>query len=164
MTSSITYAELYAIAKAIEWLQSTQEYKNRDIHFFVDSLSAKQVLCEKWKAKKYNQLIQDILHTAEKIEGKRELVISLHWIPSHIDKLTQGRYRIEGNTKADNLANIAQEIATDEKSREQTRDEILMKSIDLIWNISSLLLHTDGPSSDDFSSANANQIAPRGNL
>ena len=135
-----------------------------DIHFFVDSLSAKQVLCEKWKAKKYNQLIQDILHTAEKIEGKRELVISLHWIPSHIDKLTQGRYRIEGNTKADNLANIAQEIATDEKSREQTRDEILMKSIDLIWNISSLLLHTDGPSSDDFSSANANQIAPRGNL
>ena len=67
-------------------------------------------------------------------------------------------------TKADNLANIAQKIATDEKSREQTRDEILMKSIDLIWNISSLLLHTDGPSSDDFSSANANQIAPRDNL
>ena len=88
----------------------------------------------------------------------------IHWIPSHIDKLTQGKYRIEGNTEADNLANIAQEIATDEQIREKTRDEILMKSIDLTWNISSLLQHTDGPSPDDFSFANVNQIAPWGNL
>ena len=43
----------------------------------------------------------------------------IHWIPSHIDKLTQGKYRIEGNTKADHLANIAQEIATDEQNREK---------------------------------------------
>ena len=97
-------------------------------------------------------------------KNKRKTRLNHTLDPITYRKLTQGRYQIKGNTKADNLANIAQEIATNEKDREIIKDEILNKSIELIWKISLLLPHTDGPSPDDFSSANANQIAPRGDL
>ena len=42
------------------------------------------------------------------------------------------------------------------------RMRILHKAANFVWEISSLrwkIIHPDGPSSDDFSSANANQIA-----
>ena len=165
---SIAYAELYAIYIAVKWLRQSGRFKANNIHFFVDNIFVRDALCRNSIPKRFFFLIQDIKHTAKCVEFTREFYI--HWIPSHIDRLTLGRFSIQGNQEADRLADLARKQAYEELNRNQSipghetiRDRILDESVDLIWKISELLVIkgnvSDGPSSDDISpSANANQF------
>ena len=110
-TMSIAYAELFAIYTALKWVQKTSLLKEQDIHFFVDSKFARDSLCSTVIPKKLFFLIQDIKHLAGSIRARREIFI--HWIPSHLDRYTQGQYYIPGNQRADQLA---------EKARDEARD------------------------------------------
>ena len=161
-TSSIAYAELFAVYKAIKLIQNKQQYMGGDIHFFVDSMYVKNILCGQTSPKKYTRLIQDIQHSANQIDKDRNIFI--HWIPSHLETHTNGKCRIEGNIEADWAANLGRESDIKVKNYEILLNEILDKSIELVWNISMLVLKNDGPSSDNFSSADANRITLRSNL
>ena len=145
---------------ALKWIEHSKIDGNKDIHFFVDSLFVKNTLCGEVKTEIFFYLKQEIDHIADRI--KKDKHIYIHWIPSHIDKYTHGQFIIDGNKRADILAVQAQGKATVERSNEEIRERILSKSIELIWRINTLILReteSNGPSPDDFSPANANQIA-----
>ena len=163
----IAYAELYAIYTALKWFLHLRESRTEKVHFFVDNIYARDALCNTLIPRKYFFLIQDIKHIASVIQIDHDLFI--HWIPSHLETHTSGQFYIPGNCHADRLANIAREqaqafIDTDQNfhSHESIRNQILQEAASLIWTISTLLEEndnfSDGPSSDDFSSANADQI------
>ena len=165
----IIYAELFAVYAAFAWLRQSNTFRGTDIHFFVDNTFVRDSLCSTLIPKEFFFLIQDIKHIAHSIKCSRELYI--HWIPSHIDKHTQGQFHISGNRAVDKLAEQAREQARDllstgqnVLSHESVRERILGESASLVWEISKLLRRdtnynpSDSPSSDDFSSSNADQI------
>ena len=92
-----------------------------------------------------------------------------HWIPSHLDRLSYNQFSINGNNHADRLANRARVMSSNNHPCEADlniiRENILCETSKLLWKITRIIKSSsDGPSSDDFSSANANQIIPRDNL
>jgi len=80
-----------------------------------------------------------------------KFAISLHWIPSHIENTEYGKIPIEGNLRADNLAEIArlQEEDISSVSIDFVQDNLLDLSETLISKIHAT------PSSDDFSNSDA---------
>ena len=123
-------------------------------------MTRKIPLCGEVKTEIFFYLKQEIDHIADRI--KKDKHIYIHWIPSHIDKYTHDQFIIDGNKEADKLAVHAQNRATNEKNHEEIRERILSKSVQIIWKINTLILrktNSNGPSPDDFSPANANQIA-----
>jgi len=112
--------------------------------------------------RKYFYLIEEIKNLAETLT---EFVFLIHWIPSHIEHTSAGTLPIRGNNKADQLANDARVLATDsdtERNIDTIRDQLLVRSASLIFSLHNLLssrppLSFDGPSADDFSSADAMQ-------
>jgi len=116
-------------------------------------------------------LIQDIIHLANSLNHVFDFII--HWIPSHIFELSCHRHQIVGNDCADELANMARESQAGvnrfcEHNIDSIRNRILNDAAHLTWSIYDLLKRNtspppDGPSSDDFSLANANQIISSGN-
>ena len=164
---SIAYAELFAIYTALKWFSLSRHYRMEDIHFFVDNIFVRDSLCSTIIPRRFFFLIQDIKHIAASVQIHHNLHI--HWIPSHIDDHTNGQFSISGNHHADRLAEKARQEARallylelQSPSHEIIRNQILEESVELIWRISNSLKEddndSDGPSSDDFSSANANQI------
>ena len=160
----IAYAELFAILITLRWLKESSTFNRHDVHFFVDNIFARDSLCDTKLPRKHFFLIQDIKHVASSIKFTRRFFI--HWIPSHVDKYTQGQFAITGNQQADKLAGNAQRI-TESLSHfpagvEDIRERIMEESVKLTWRIRNMLKFgiptPDGPSSDDFSSANADQI------
>jgi len=152
----------------LRWLRSQPEISSREkkeIHFFIDSTHAISSLCDPYLPEKHFFLVQDIKHTASSLSDRYNFIT--HWIPSHIDRLSYNQFSIEGNKLADTLANHGRIMSSNnhpcEKSLNMIRDEIMDETSRLLWKIKELLI-PDGPSSDDFSSANANQIISRDNL
>jgi len=163
--TSIAYAELFAILAVLRWLKhSSSNFHGCEVHFFTDNAFTRTSLCDSVLPKTHFFLIQDIKHLASSLTSSHRFLI--HWIPSHIDKHTYGQFRIAGNCCADRLAGEAQVLSTelpDIPSIEIIREKILDESALLTWSITNLLdlssaPPSDGPSSDDFSSANADQI------
>jgi ribonuclease HI len=160
--TSIMFAELFAILSVLRWLGHSRRLDDiSDVHFFTDSASVRIALCETVILRSHFFLIQEIKHLAASLSHQHNFTI--HWIPSHIDKYTNKRFAIAGNLCADILSKQGQQLAEDlpEISNiEHIREKILEESVLLVWSISRLLnnsnFSSDGPSSDDFSSANAN--------
>ena len=46
--------------------------------------------------------------------------VSIHWVPSHIEKTVYGRRPIEGNIRADELAEEAREMSDNDDVKNQT--------------------------------------------
>ena len=114
-------------------------------------------------------LIQDIRHLAAILrQHKKELFI--YWIPSHLQDHTRGRFSIPENERADELANTARNHENNSDQildHSRVRDSIMHCAAHLTWQISGLLrkFAPDDPSSDDFSSADADQVVlPEDNL
>jgi ribonuclease HI len=168
--TQIITAELFAILISLRWASGqTKQFNGRiDFHIVTDSKYAISILCRNRIQKKNFYIIQEIVHYALCLSPYFN--ISLHWIPSHIDEKSGGKLNIYGNIAADKLAKRGREISEDhanhqwvkESNIDLIRDSILNLSAELVSGISSLLEHSlptsDGPSSDDFRSANANQI------
>ena len=118
------------------------------------------ILCSTNNSKKYFYLIEEIRNYAERLANLKFIV---HWIPSHIENTEYGRLPIEGNLRADQLAEIAQLEDCDRSTVDISliRDKILHSSAKLISNINDILFTTltslsfDGTSSDDFSNSDA---------
>ena len=111
-------------------------------------------------------IIQEIKHMAASLSSRLRFYI--HWIPSHIERYSQGKFRIDGNAAADSLANQGCKANSNspilEADVHSIRDQILTSSAEVVWQITQLLrktLPSDGPSSDDFSFANAIRCSPQ---
>ena len=87
-------AELTAIEDAISLVLSKEEYKEAPIEILTDSQYTSGVLTKNWKAKANRSLIQGI-----RSQLKKNKNIRIHWVAGHAG--------IEGNEKADELANRA---------------------------------------------------------
>jgi len=111
-------------------------------------------------------LVQDIKHEVASLSEDYKFI--LHWIPAHIDSLSFHQFSIEGNSRADRLANQAREMSSNshpcERDLNLVRGEIMCETAKLLWKIKELLIPSDGSCSGDFSSANVNQIILRDNL
>ena len=150
----------YAILIALRWIKEQQTPRNKtQVHFFIDSQTAIQNICSKTLPKTHFFLCQDIKHIAVPLSEKYEMIT--HWIPSHLDKESFGQYRIIGNEIADRLAKQGRRESargnTGETNINTARKAIMTRTADLLWQIKQKF-NSDGPSSDDFSNANAAQI------
>ncbi len=134
-----------------------------------DNSFARTSLCNNTIPPRFFFLIQEIRHLAASLSNRFNFIV--HWIPSHVREYTFDRYNIPGSDIADTLANIAREKSFENQNIDDTqefdieiiRDKIMTESAKLTWKISGILkkfspFPSDSPSSDDFSSANANQI------
>ena len=169
---SISYAELFAFLSVLRWLVCaeiiTSSDSAMDFHFITDSAYVKRILCQTQIPETHFYIIQEIKHLAASLSS--HLKFYIHWIPSHIERFSQGKFRIDGNTAADALANQGREANSNspilEADVHSIRAQILTSSAEVVWQITQLLKDTpppsDGPSSDDFSFANANQVFSSG--
>jgi len=108
---------------------------------------------------KFFYIIEEIKNYAKKLT---DFKFTIHWIPSHTENTEYGKIPIEGNLRADKLAEIArlheEDIST--VGIGFIRDILLDTSELLISKIQNILNSTppisfDGPSSDDFSNSDA---------
>ena len=160
---SIMYAELFAVLSVLRLFRDDLPEPNMrtEVHFFIDSQAAISALCSHLLPENHFFLLQDIRHTA--VNLSKNYVFITHWIPAHLDRISFGQVRIFGNVRADTLANRARKMSLDKVPCEDdlnlTRGLIMTESALLLWKIQSVISPPDGPSSsDDFSSANADQI------
>ena len=167
---SNNFAELYAIKNTLERIQERfleGEPVVKDIHIFSDSKYTIGLLYSKHTDNKYFYLTNLILDIAS---DKNFPTVNLHWIPSHISYMSNNKkIEIQGNVIADRLAANA---ASDRYSRCLNVEDIfahlprqvLQSSANLVHAIDCKILDEletkpIGPSSDDFSLANATQDA-----
>ena len=108
---------------------------------------------------------------ASRLRFDLKMPVTLHWIPSHIDKTIYGERPIVGNVQADEQATLARNMSEDEDVSNQIytiRTKIQHIVTRLLRQIEQLLepeteapLPPDGPSSDDIDSdVNASQEFP----
>ena len=167
---SNNFAELYAIKNTLERIHERfleGEPVVKDIHIFSDSKYTIGLLCSKHTDNKYFYLTNLILDIAS---DKNFPTVSLHWIPSHISYMSNNKkIEIQGNVIADRLAANA---ASDRYSRCLNVEDIFFRIPRQVLQSSANLVHAIdckildelktkpiGPSSDDFSLANATQDA-----
>ena len=168
---TISYAELYAVYLALIWLRDhpssriTHDLDTiKPIHIFTDSMYVFNILTKIYIPKKHFSLIEDIKNIASFLND--DYSITIHWIPSHIEKTSFGEKPIIGNDRADTLADLAQERSTYQHNNlniNLIRKQIMAESARLISSIDDLLklnhrrVPTGGPSIflDDFSRADA---------
>ena len=164
------FAELYAIYKSLKYVQSNiQILKRKEIHIFTDSRFSIDVLTLTTQSHTYNRIINQIF---DEMSTKSSPSLILHWVPSHISILENGKQRtIEGNEIADELASNAAKCSGNKvldihENFIQTPKLLLHAAAELTSAIDSLALTVSehlcsenvGPSSDDCSTTVASQI------
>ena len=158
-------AELEAIYKSLsQILEARVNYitPNLPIHIFTDSKYAQQTLLNNTVGRKNFHLIEDIKNLASRLRFDFDMPVSIHWIPSHIEKTIYGNRPIKGNHLADQLAEDARAMSDELDAHNQTsfvRMKIQESVTCLLRGIETLLspndddtLNPDGPSpqGDDF--------------
>jgi ribonuclease HI len=91
----VTLAELHAIHAALAWREAQDRHEDTIIHS--DSMAAIKILAQT-KTQTYPEITTKIINSAFNLSQRGSLTI-LNWVPSHIN--------IDGNEKADKLANEA---------------------------------------------------------
>ena len=175
--TEINFTEIFSIYKALEYVRAKKSNLktrkiNRTIHVFTDSQNTIKLLTMTYHAGKYSMIVNRILDSLSSLNGPN---LELHWVPSHVSYRNENfqKITIEGNDIADTLAKSGAE------SRENVlnvRNEfvhvpkIMTKmSANLVSKIDKMLQNSIvenehkcsqnyGPSSDDFSSADALQF------
>ena len=110
--------------------------------------------------------MDDTQSIATRLLRDQQIPVTIHWIPSHIERNSLGTYYIWGNHYADKQADIAQKLSKESDTCRQTksvRENVvtcvlhLLESIDERLNIATAKQQEspsspDGPSSqeDDF--------------
>jgi len=166
-------AELFAIYKAVLWTNSLKtKQKVKTLHIFSDSRYSIDTLCCHTKSNCNHRLLNEIHNALESTSSK----LILHWIPSHVE-VKEGRqtFDIIGNTIADTLAreaadNINARALNYDKYFVASPKQLTEASAHLTSSIDSMLQSVQtnhdhessdsqpsGPSSDDFSLADAQQ-------
>ena len=112
--------------------------------------------------------IQCTLTLGVKLQFDLHASVMLHWVPSHIEKTIQGYLPIEGNCKADKLAEAARKRCKPESSKQQTiriraalQNAIsdCLQALEKIFRPEKEDKNSDGPSTDDFA-CDASQELP----
>jgi len=161
-------AELYAILDALTWIhEHVQNTKHNKVHIFSDSRYSIDILSQQSQNSKHRRLIEQIHHASFLIGTD----IVLHWIPSHIELFTQrGKRYIKGNSLADTLANVASKSNMNpiNYASEYIKHPSMLQNTTatLVYNIDKQIhrkwecsnSQNAGPSSDDFSISDAQQI------
>ena len=57
-------------------------------------------------------LLIELIPVATQFHYDHNMPVSIHWVPSHIEQTVYGRIPIEGNIRADKLAEVARRIPT----------------------------------------------------
>ncbi len=165
------FAELYAIYKSLKYIQRTFKRKMKnEIHIFTDSRYSIDVLTMATHGKQHVSLINRII---AELSTRNSPKLVMHWIPSHVSFISnKGKEYIEGNEIADILAKRGAEECNNKIDANKNFIEIPQQ---LYHAAATLTLEIDnmtrrvgeqfssqpiGPSSDDFSLANATQYAP----
>ena len=167
-------AELQAIHRALQIILTNKRLRAEPrlpIHVFTDCKYARNALLTPTPRKKHFLLIEDIKSMASRLRFDLKMPVTLHWIPSHIEKTIYGERPIVGNVQADEQATLARNMSEDEDVSNQIytiRTKIQHIVTRLLRQIEQLLepeneapLPPDGPSSDDIDSdVNASQEFP----
>ena len=135
-------------------------------HIFTDSKYARDILLSPNHKKTNFLLVDDTKSIATRLLRDQQIPVTIHWIPSHIEKTSVGTYYIWGNHYADKQADIAQKISKGSDTCRQTksvRENVLTCVLHLLESIGERLniatekqqgppSSPDGPSSqeDDF--------------
>ena len=146
--NSITFAELLAFLSVLRWARDSgcaTIGEKRNFHFITDSQTVVSMLTRNTIPKAHFYIIQEIKHYA--ISLSETFNFRVHWIPSHLDRYSFGRNQIQGNIRADTLANIARELSINhplskqvqEGNIEHIRTEILGRSRELLDEITNML-------------------------
>ena len=168
-------AELEAIHYALTWISNHRTElcpQSRPIHIFTDSKYTREVLLSPNNKSINFYLIDDIKAIATRLNRNHNIPISLHWIPSHIEKTMYGTRHIWGNYYADIQAENARKRTRDSDTNRQThavRENIYAATLNMLEAITALLKESsrsspDGPSSqeDDFDApVDASQGSPQ---
>ena len=94
--------------------------------------------------------------------------MTLHWVPSHIEHTVQGFLPIQGNYKADKLAEAARRRSKPESSKlqivrireaMQKTISVCLQDLEKIFRPEKEESNSDGPSTDDFA-CDASQEPP----
>ena len=155
-------AELEAIHHALQWVIDHHESTLKPkvgIHIFTDSQYSRDALLSAMPHRKNFLLIESALALGAKLHFDLQAPVTLHWVPSHIEKTIQGYLPIEGNCKADKLAQAARKRCRPESSKQQTiriqaalQNAIsdCLQALQKIFRPEKEEHNSDGPPTDDF--------------
>ena len=158
-------AELEAIYSSLSMILRIRiegATRSLPIHIFTDSRYSQNILTAYSVRRKNFYLIEDIRNLATQLRYDYNMPVSIHWVPSHIENTVHGRRPIEGNVRADELAEEARIMSTETDAKNQTsyvRSQIQKGVTSLLLGIERLLSpndednsNPDGPSlhRDDF--------------
>jgi ribonuclease HI len=165
-------AELYAIFDALSNISRFIERQQKQpIHIFTDSRYCIDTLAQHTKITKHHRII-NLIHN---ICNNLNIVIVLHWIPSHIEVSSHNEVlKIHGNEIADQLASSGalnpKDVTDYNTDFIQTPQFLTTHVASFLGKIDMKIQETvgskhptnDGPSNDDFRLSDAQQNAPYG--
>ena len=160
--TSNNVAELEAIHYALEWVLENHESAIQlavPIRIYTDSQYSRNTLLNPIPAGKHFLLVESIFDLGNRLRSDFELLVTLHWIPSHIEQTIGGWRPIYGNRKADKLAEQARDRSGEEHTERQVsvrRAKVsetiyrFLKDIEFVFKTAQDEKEKDGPSADDF--------------
>ena len=160
--TSNNVAELEAIHYALEWVLEHHESVNKSavpLRIYTDSQYSRDTLLNSIPAGKNFLLVESIFDLGNRLRLDFEVLVTIHWIPSHIEQTIGGWRPIFGNRKADKLAEQARDRSKEEHTERQVSvrrarvGEIIyrfLKDIEIVYKTSQDRKEKDGPSVDDF--------------
>ena len=160
--TSNNVAELEAIHYALEWVLEHHESVNKSavpLRIYTDSQYSRDTLLNSIPAGKNFLLVESIFDLGNRLRLDFEVLVTIHWIPSHIEQTIGGWRPIFGNRKADKLAEQARDRSKEEHTERQVSvrrarvGEIIyrfLKDIEIVFKTSQDRKEKDGPSVDDF--------------
>ena len=163
-------AELYAIYHAMEYVKcELHPPAKANVHLFTDSRHSLDSIAEHSQISRDHHIINKIQTSIKRMN----IELILHWIPSHVETVVNGNIlRIEGNAIADIIA----KRALGSNNMPLNYQRYFLETPKRITRISSKMTYTidlkiykvlreakasqnAGPSQDDFSSSDAQQIS-----
>ena len=160
--ASNNVAELEAIHYALQWVLDNCNSVLKPaipIRIYTDSQYSRDMLLKPIPTGEHFYLLESILALGGRLRFELNSIVTLHWIPSHIEHTIGGWRPIYGNRKADKLAEVARDRSRDEHSERQvaTRREKVSKLIscflrdmETVFKTANDRKQVDGPSADDF--------------
>ena len=89
------------------------------VRVYTDSQYSRNMLLKPIPKGKHFYLVESILGLGNRIRSEFDIVVTLHWIPSHIEHTIGGWRPIFGNRRADKLAEQARNSSRREHSERQ---------------------------------------------
>ena len=165
-------AELQAIQYALQWILDNVSQaltESRRIRLFTDSRYAQEALLSTNSKRRHFYLVDSIKALGAKLRIDHAAPVTVHWVPSHIEKTLYGTLPIIGNQKADKLAEAARKRSKCEDSKNQTEKvrhkqvsaiSQWLKAMEKLLKKDQVPHHPDGPSSSDDAACSACQEFP----